>query len=96
MNSENHTVKKGSEETLGDAYEQHMRQPVYEPLGSAEFNDLLEEVTELVHNQHKKANAAAAAAAAAEDDNDDDVVIMYETPARRCEPRVRQTAHTEV
>lgn len=50
VNSENHTVKIGSEETLSDAYDQHMRQPEYEPLGSTKFNDLLEDVTELVHN----------------------------------------------
>ena len=80
-NSKTRTVKIGSEEALDDEYEQHICQPVYEPFGSTEFNDLLEEVTELVHSQHERANKAAAAAAAAAAANDD-VVIMLETPAR--------------
>ena len=84
MNSENGAIKIGCSETVEDL-EQHTREPVYEPLGSDEFDTLLKEITEVVHTQHWEADEAAL----------DEMLMMTDTPVRLHEPCIRQAADTE-
>lgn len=57
VSSENHTVKIGRGGSDVDL-EHHTYEPTYEPLGSADFDTLLDEIAEVVHTQYWKADEA--------------------------------------